>query len=364
MKLQIGENIRIFRKTKDMTQEQLSEMLGVSCQSVSRWESGACYPDMELLPLMSEIFEVTVDRLLGVDKIAEKKNVDVYLNRFQAAISCGDAEKCIAIAREGVAEYPNSYALLNKLMYALFISGDDDGNNPNWRENMQKYDGEITSLGERIMQYCPDTGIRLEATARLAFNHCEMGRREIGRKIYETLPPCDNCKELNIAPSLSDDEKLPHARNLVKKGYEMMYSGLYMMTRERLLSDEETVMVFGKIDELYSVVFDKALSPNGWSAANHHCKLAEVYTRLNRNDDAIDELSKAAEYAQKFDRRPDEITVSSLLLGEITERKTDFETDDSRPMCEIMRDKWLCSKDFDSIRNTAEFNNIVKKLSK
>ena len=40
MKLQIGENIRIFRKTKDMTQEELSEMLGVSCQSVSRWETG------------------------------------------------------------------------------------------------------------------------------------------------------------------------------------------------------------------------------------------------------------------------------------------------------------------------------------
>ncbi|MGN0114377.1 MAG: helix-turn-helix transcriptional regulator, partial [Acutalibacteraceae bacterium] len=69
MKLQIGENIKSFRKTKDMTQEQLSEMLGVSCQSVSRWESGACYPDMELLPLLSDIFEVTVDRLLGVDEI-------------------------------------------------------------------------------------------------------------------------------------------------------------------------------------------------------------------------------------------------------------------------------------------------------
>ena len=137
-----------------------------------------------------------------------------------------------------------------------------------------------------------------------------------------------------------------------------------MMTRERLLSDEETVMVFGKIDELYSVVFDKALSPNGWSVTNHHCKLAEVYTRLNRNDDAIDELSKAVEYARKFDSRPDEITVSSLLLGEITERKTDFETGDSRPLCEIMLNKWLSSHDFDSIRNTAEFKNIVKKLSK
>ena len=40
MRLTIGENIKVIRKSKDITQEQLAEMLGVSCQSVSRWESG------------------------------------------------------------------------------------------------------------------------------------------------------------------------------------------------------------------------------------------------------------------------------------------------------------------------------------
>ena len=70
--------------------------------------------------------------------------------RFQEAISQGKVYDCIAIAREGVAEYPNNVALLNKLMYALFIAGDDDGNIPEWKENMEKYDAEITALGERI----------------------------------------------------------------------------------------------------------------------------------------------------------------------------------------------------------------------
>lgn len=40
MRLTIGENIKVIRKSKDITQEQLAEMLGVSCQSVSRWELG------------------------------------------------------------------------------------------------------------------------------------------------------------------------------------------------------------------------------------------------------------------------------------------------------------------------------------
>lgn len=188
MKLLIGNTIKYLRRERGITQEELAEILGVSCQSVSRWENNTCYPDIELLPTIANFFGITVDNLLGVDDAAEAENVEKYLSDFQNAISCGDIEECIRIARAGVAEYPNNYRLLNKLMYALFVSGDSDGNIPEWQENMKKYDAEITMIGERIMKYCPNQNIRLEATARLAFNHCEMGRTEIGRTIYETLP--------------------------------------------------------------------------------------------------------------------------------------------------------------------------------
>ncbi|MBQ4590542.1 MAG: helix-turn-helix transcriptional regulator [Clostridia bacterium] len=66
MKLNLGDNIRTYRRAMDMTQEQLAEQLGVSFQSVSRWENGTTYPDMELLPALARIFSVTVDALLGV----------------------------------------------------------------------------------------------------------------------------------------------------------------------------------------------------------------------------------------------------------------------------------------------------------
>ena len=65
MKLNIGENIRKNRTRLGWTQTQLAEQLGTSVQSVSRWESGGGYPDMELLPELAKIFGVTVDNLLG-----------------------------------------------------------------------------------------------------------------------------------------------------------------------------------------------------------------------------------------------------------------------------------------------------------
>lgn len=72
MKLTIGENIRNFRKKNDLTQEAFANQLGVTYQSVSRWENGTTYPDLELLPAISEALSVTVDELLGVPQ-AEKE---------------------------------------------------------------------------------------------------------------------------------------------------------------------------------------------------------------------------------------------------------------------------------------------------
>jgi len=67
MKLYIGEQLKALRKEKQITQEVLADVLGVSYQSVSRWELGVCYPDMELLPSIANYFGVTIDQLLSND---------------------------------------------------------------------------------------------------------------------------------------------------------------------------------------------------------------------------------------------------------------------------------------------------------
>ena len=79
MKLSIGENIRNYRKKNDLTQEVLADRLGVTYQSVSRWEKGSTYPDLELLPAISEILGITVDELFGMPSIEkEKKAKEVF----------------------------------------------------------------------------------------------------------------------------------------------------------------------------------------------------------------------------------------------------------------------------------------------
>lgn len=363
MKLQIGNKIKALRRERDITQEDFANMLGVSYQSVSRWENNVCYPDMELLPVMANFFGITVDQLLCVDDVIEKEQVQKYLDEFQEAISRGDVYGCIEIARRGVSVYPNNYTLLNKLMYALFIAGDSDGNIPEWQENMQKHDAEITAIGERIMKYCPDQNIRLEATARLAFQHCEMGRREVGRALYETLPSQEYCKENQMWWGLTEDEELPFLRKKVQQDYHFFRSSVWLLASSGQLSDEESVKIFDKVLELERLAYDDGNTPDLWGSARVPVEMAQRYVRLGDHAKAMAYLQRGAAAAKAFDHRPEKQPYTSLLFGRTERKKSDFETTDTRTLCEIMRDKWLLSEDFDVIRDSAEYKQILESLS-
>lgn len=61
----LNENIAFFRKKTGITQEELANALGVTNQAVSKWESGKCAPDIQLLPDIAEYFNISIDELFG-----------------------------------------------------------------------------------------------------------------------------------------------------------------------------------------------------------------------------------------------------------------------------------------------------------
>lgn len=61
--MNIGKNITAFRKDAGMTQEDLANQIGVSAQAVSKWETGVSMPDILLLPVIAEVFGITVDEI-------------------------------------------------------------------------------------------------------------------------------------------------------------------------------------------------------------------------------------------------------------------------------------------------------------
>ena len=75
MNIYFGENLKRLRLERNLTQEKLADFLGVSFQSISKWERGDTYPDITMLPSIASFFDVSVDELLGVGKAKEEEDI-------------------------------------------------------------------------------------------------------------------------------------------------------------------------------------------------------------------------------------------------------------------------------------------------
>ncbi len=63
--MELGAKIASYRKSRNMTQDELARQFGISNQAVSKWETGQSYPDVELLPMIADYFEISLDELFG-----------------------------------------------------------------------------------------------------------------------------------------------------------------------------------------------------------------------------------------------------------------------------------------------------------
>ena len=70
--VRVGKYIASLRKQAPLTQEELGEKLGVTNKTVSRWENGNYMPDIEMLQLLSKVFDVGINDLLAGEKIADE----------------------------------------------------------------------------------------------------------------------------------------------------------------------------------------------------------------------------------------------------------------------------------------------------
>ena len=78
-KMQFSEKLSQLRRKAGLSQEQLADRLGVTRQSVSKWESGTAVPELGKLIALSELFEVSVDYLVTVSYT----HLDVYKRQLQ-----------------------------------------------------------------------------------------------------------------------------------------------------------------------------------------------------------------------------------------------------------------------------------------
>ena len=107
MENHLGANIKLFRKNKGYTQDELAGMLGVTPQAVSRWESEAGLPDVSMIVPIAQSLGITTDALLGYrqrsgdDRITEKVLAKLHELELNVADPAQNAlQKCEYLAEE------------------------------------------------------------------------------------------------------------------------------------------------------------------------------------------------------------------------------------------------------------------------
>ncbi|MDR0917308.1 MAG: helix-turn-helix transcriptional regulator, partial [Oscillospiraceae bacterium] len=174
MDIKISENIKRLRRERNITQDALAAALGVTPQSVSKWEVGACYPDIELIPQIARFFAVSTDELFGTNDDREKKMLRAFRESVRA-IPWNETERKFPLYREIIREFPENYYLLREFVYEL----------ANIVGRIPEICAEARETMQRALELNDDADMRY--TAVYVYTRC--GDFDTAREYAETLPP-------------------------------------------------------------------------------------------------------------------------------------------------------------------------------
>ncbi|RKM60808.1 helix-turn-helix domain-containing protein [Butyrivibrio sp. XB500-5] len=187
-------NLKKYRMQKDLTQEDVAEFLGITAQSVSKWERGESFPDITFLPALANIFETSVDLLLGMDTIrAEKTRLDIHKKAIGYQRS-GDYDMAEKTYREALLIYPNKPGMILGLASTLALKGKTE---------------EAIELMERGLPISQNEKQKSTMRATLCFLYLKAGMEDKANKLASLLPHMRESREVIlplIQQGLSDSE--------------------------------------------------------------------------------------------------------------------------------------------------------------
>ena len=364
MTLFFGENLKRLRKEKEMTQETLADFLGVSFQTISKWERGETYPDITTLPIISRFFNVSIDDLLGVNKACEEEKINEYLKLYDE-MKLKDLSLTFNKFQKAVKEFPNDFRISIRYMELLYdVKGFGQG----------EYKGiskELASVYERIQNYCIDDNIRIRSKVimishLLTLYSCvpnEEGKYRVHKdylvhaeEIVSTLPSINDTKELMLMSLAFDTENynITH-KNALEELLFIMQDTLFGYSY--IFKVEKRLEVLKHIQGLINLIFDDGnFGKNCVNRLYNYGHIGHLYHQIGDDENAFKYLKIAAEYAKELDENPD---VSEKVMRHYNFGPVYRETNLSQFMKIVMTEHYPLSDEF---KSKPEFKEIIKML--
>lgn len=110
----LGDKLSKLRKENNYTQEQLASVLGVSRQSISKWESNIAYPETDKLIRISELFDCTLDYLLkDIEETTHNNQSNEEIHFSPSVCTKEKAKKRYSVCRSGISAKMQGALLLS-----------------------------------------------------------------------------------------------------------------------------------------------------------------------------------------------------------------------------------------------------------
>ena len=368
MTLYIGENIKQFRLKKELTQEKLAEFLGVTFQSVSRWERGESYPDITMLPLIASFFNVTIDELLGVSKVSNEENIKEYLDIYDN-MRLKDSAFTLEKFEAAIKEFPADFRILVRYMELLH---EEKLFNKPWKEvvnsSYKKVSEKIESIYENIQKYCTDDDIRIKSK-RIMITHllwlydcaCDESGKFLfdktflnrAKEIVSTLPTMCDSRELMF---ISDKDN--YYKNKKTALEEMMFL-LHGEIDGYCFNNptEEKIKQYEALQALLELVYtDGNYGKNSFNRLYNYGHLGQLYHKIGNDEKSIAYLKKAAEYAVTLDFTPDKTERIKRFYNYGTAHR---EMSACRFMKTVITEHYSLDEEF---KRSSAFNEIISLL--
>ncbi len=355
--MSLGKTIKKLRRERNMTQEQLAEILSISPQAVSRWETDMAMPDISLIAPLCNLFNVTSDELLEIDLVQKQKNISAICDEAHKYSSRGHLEKARKILEDGLRIYPDNCDIIDNLMCVSFWQKDVTGD--------RKYLDETIKWGEKILKHSTDDHQRHSAIQILCFSYKDVDRLDEAVKMANSMPFMSVSQEMLLSMVYSGnkayDSKQIKTFNLLQFLSNSLFSlQTKMDSGEMVYTPEEAAIIRDKRIALLHLFFE-----NGDFGFYHthlcdtHREQAFYYAIKEDYEKALHHLSLAEEHAIKFITSVYEEQTSLVFRGkEHGTWATDSIENDASMLLKKMEDPV-----FDKIRKKDDFIKIKERLS-
>lgn len=365
--LKLGENLKKFRLQRELTQEQLADILGVSAQAVSRWENGTTYPDITLLPVIASYFEITLDELMGMDSLKSEEHLKELLGQLEENGSKGLIYENILLLRDAVKTYPTNYELQFRLVNQLAFCEYKDGRGLSEEEKIS-FNREAAEIGNRILSHCTDGVIINRTTKQLCYIYSRLGEKEKAIEYAKLLPNIWCTDTVVLGDLYEGEQQKTHLKRTITWYTNVFWCTLINLAdlghKNETMSDAERIKILKKALAMFELVFeDGDYLDYSCTVSATHRYIAEIAVAEGDYELALSSLEKAAEYAMMSDSLPKKARHTSLLVSGLeysplnTIKNYDF-TD-----CKELYDKMQADR-YSAIRDDKRFIAVLEKIGK